>query len=92
MRWIRLPETPKQALLEPLRASIEGETDVDIRARKMRLERLMSMAYDDDIPTRVAAISGMSGDLGVDFRATLNPILTTTRMVSQDSAKGQYCA
>ena len=79
---------PEAGLLEPLRASIEGETDVDIRARKMRLERLMSMAYDDDIPTRVAAISGMSGDLGVDFRATLNPILTTTRMVSKTPPKG----
>ena len=74
---------PEAALLAPLRASIEGETDADILTRKTRLERLMSMAYDDDIPTRVAAINDMSGDLGVDFRATLNPILTTTRAISQ---------
>ncbi|AXI46306.1 urea ABC transporter permease subunit UrtB [Sulfitobacter sp. SK012] len=74
---------PEAALLVPLRASIEGETDADILARKMRLERLMSMAFDSDVPTRVAAINDMSGDLGVDFRATLNPILSTTRVVAE---------
>ncbi|WP_298860622.1 urea ABC transporter permease subunit UrtB [uncultured Sulfitobacter sp.] len=79
---------PEAALLAPLRASIEGEQDAAILARKTRLERLMSMAYDDDIPTRVGAINDMSGDLGVDFRATLNPILTTKRIVSQTMPEG----
>ncbi len=68
---------PEAGLLAPLRASIPNETDPEILSRKTRLERLMSMAYDSDIPVRVAAINEMSGDLGVDFRATLNPILTT---------------
>ena len=72
---------PEASLLAPLRASIEGEADADILARKTRLERLMSMAYDSDVPTRVGAINDMSGDLSVDFRATLNPILSTTRVV-----------
>jgi urea transport system permease protein len=72
---------PEASLLAPLRASIAGETDADILARKTRLERLMSMAYDSDVPTRVGAINDMSGDLSVDFRATLNPILSTTRVV-----------
>ncbi|MGB3243555.1 MAG: urea ABC transporter permease subunit UrtB [Sulfitobacter sp.] len=66
---------PEPALLAPLRVSMENETDPDILARKSRLERLMTMAYDTDIPARVAAIDAMAGDLGVDFRATLNPIL-----------------
>ncbi|MFT5615325.1 MAG: urea transport system permease protein [Granulosicoccus sp.] len=74
---------PEAALLAPLRASIAGEMDEDILARKTRLERLMTMAYDSDVSSRVAAITEMSGDLGVDFRATLNPILTTTRVISQ---------
>lgn len=74
---------PEVALLVPLRESIASETDEDILARKTRLERLMTMAYDNDVEIRVAAISEMSGDLGVDFRATLNPILSTTRVVSQ---------
>jgi urea transport system permease protein len=79
---------PEAALLAPLRASMTGETDGDILARKTRLERLMSMAYDSDVPSRVAAITEMSGDLGVDFRATLNPILTTTRVISQSPPDG----
>ena len=79
---------PGAALLAPLRASITEETDAGILARKVRLERLMSMAYDNDVPTRVAAISDMSGDLGVDFRATLNPILRTTLVVSKSEPDG----
>ena len=67
---------PEAALLAPLRASITGETDSGILARKARIERLMTMAYDEEVPARVAAINDMAGDLGVDFRATLNPILT----------------
>jgi urea transport system permease protein len=74
---------PGAALLAPLRASLPSETDPDILARKIRLERLMTMAYDGDVPSRVAAITDMSGDLGVDFRATLNPILSTSLVVAQ---------
>tara|TARA_R110002110_G_scaffold406442_1_gene626607 strand:- start:1794 stop:3743 length:1950 start_codon:yes stop_codon:yes gene_type:complete len=74
---------PEAALLIPLRASIASETDADILVRKERLERLMTMAYDSDESRRVAAITEMSGDLGVDFRATLNPLLATTRVISR---------
>jgi urea transport system permease protein len=74
---------PEASLLAPLRASISGETDADLLARKTRLERLMSMAYDSDVPTRVAAINEMSGDLGLDFRATLNPILSAKLVVAK---------
>ena len=68
---------PEAALLAPLRASIADEGDAELLARKTRLERLMTMAYDADPSARVAAISQMAGDLGVDFRATLNQILRT---------------
>ena len=74
---------PEAALLAPLRASLQGETEAGILARKTRLERLMTMAYDSNVAARVAAITYMSGDLGVDFRATLNPILNTTRVITQ---------
>ncbi|MGB7317692.1 MAG: urea ABC transporter permease subunit UrtB [Planktotalea sp.] len=74
---------PEVALLAPLRASIASETEPDILSRKTRLERLMTMAYDTDVPARVAAINAMAGDLGVDFRATLNPILSTKRIVTK---------
>lgn len=68
---------PGEALLAPLRASIATEPDAALLQRKTRLERLMTMAYDTDPGARVAAISAMSGDLSLDFRGTMNSILTT---------------
>lgn len=68
-------------LLAPLRASIAPETDPALRAQKQRLERLLTISYDPDEAARLAAISDMSGDLGVDVRAVLNPLVATTRQV-----------
>ncbi|WP_085828571.1 urea ABC transporter permease subunit UrtB [Roseovarius gaetbuli] len=68
---------PSSELLEPLRASIDSEPDADLKAQKQRAERLLTIAYDTDESARVGAISDMSGDLGVDLRATLNPLLET---------------
>jgi len=73
---------PDASLLAPLRASVDGETDADLRAQKQRLERLLTIGYDKDTNARVAAIKEISGDLGVDVRATLNPLLITTRDVA----------
>ncbi|MEJ2002470.1 MAG: urea ABC transporter permease subunit UrtB, partial [Maritimibacter sp.] len=53
-------------LLEPLRASIDPEPDADLKARKQRLERLLTISYDPDESARIAAIDEMSGDTGVD--------------------------
>ncbi|WP_298558668.1 urea ABC transporter permease subunit UrtB [uncultured Aliiroseovarius sp.] len=69
---------PDAALLEPLRASIDSEGDMVLKMRKIRIERLLTIAYDQDDPTRIAAINEMSDDLGLDVRATLNPLVTTT--------------
>ena len=73
---------PEGALLAPLRASIDGETDAGLKVQKQRLERLLTIGYDAVTSARVAAIKDMSGDLGVDVRATLNPLLVTTREVA----------
>ncbi|WP_170552895.1 urea ABC transporter permease subunit UrtB [Ruegeria atlantica] len=73
---------PEGALLEPLRASIEDETDADLKAQKQRLERLLTIGYDADTAARVAAVEEMSNDLGVDVRAALNPLVVTTQMVA----------
>ena len=56
-------------LLGPLRDSIETEDDPSIRARKERLEKLITITYGDDPEARIAAIEAMSGDLGVDVRS-----------------------
>ncbi|KEJ96393.1 amino acid/amide ABC transporter membrane protein 1, HAAT family [Pseudosulfitobacter pseudonitzschiae] len=74
---------PDQALLKPLRNSIEMETDATLKAQKLRLERLLTIGYDADPDARVQAMADMSGDLGVDVRATLNPLVATRRTVAQ---------
>lgn len=68
---------PGADLLAPLRASIPAEPDTSLKARKVRVERLLTIAFDPDEQARIAAIDEMSGDLGVDMRATLNPLLVT---------------
>ncbi|WP_170332106.1 urea ABC transporter permease subunit UrtB [Ruegeria arenilitoris] len=70
---------PESALLEPLRASIGDEPDVELKAQKRRLERLLTIGFDEDTTARVAAIEEVSGDLGVDVRAALNPLVVTSR-------------
>ncbi|TCS66300.1 amino acid/amide ABC transporter membrane protein 1 (HAAT family) [Primorskyibacter sedentarius] len=76
---------PEASLLEPLRASFESETDPVLLAQKQRLERLLTIGYDTDTSARITAIDDMSGDLGVDLRATLNPLVATTRAVAPEA-------
>ncbi len=73
---------PESALLEPLRASIGDEPDEELKAQKRRLERLLTIGFDEDTAARVAAIEEMSGDLGVDVRAALNPLVVTSRQAA----------
>ena len=68
--------------LAPLRAAMEGEGDPAILAQKQRLERLLTLRFDTDSAARIAAIQGFSGDLGLDLRAALNPLLTTQRLAA----------
>ncbi len=74
---VSIERDPKSAALEPLRASIEDEPDAALRAKKLRLERLLTIAFDEDEEARIAAIEEMSTDLGVDVRATLNPLVVS---------------
>ncbi|WP_373049940.1 urea ABC transporter permease subunit UrtB [Thalassovita aquimarina] len=76
-----IERAPDASTLAPLSGSIGGETDATLKARKQRLERLLTISFDKDDDARIAAIESFAGDLGVDVRAALNPILTTTRRV-----------
>ena len=71
---------PAAETLEPLRASINGEVDPAIAARKARLERLLTLRFDPDISARITAIDSFGGDLGLDLRGALNPLLATKPM------------
>ena len=74
---LSLERNPSADALSPLRASIGGETDADLKTKKTRLERLLTIGFDKDEAARIAAIDEMSTDLGVDVRATLNPLVAT---------------
>jgi urea transport system permease protein len=83
-RWdavISIERDPAPEHLAPLRNAIANEPDPELQAKKRRLERLLTIAYDAEISNRIVAINGFDTDLGVDVRATLNPLLTTKRMV-----------
>lgn len=79
-----LERDPYAAALTPLRASIAGETDPAILARKQRLALLLTIAFDSDETSRITAINQVSTDLGVDVRATLNPLVATRTEVFKD--------
>ena len=76
---VSIARDPSADHLTPLRASVEGEPEPVILAQKQRLERLLTLRFDPDSAARVAAIESFSGDLGLDLRAALNPLLVTTR-------------
>ena len=74
---------PREEHLGALRASIDDEADAGLLARKQRLERLLTATFDDDEAARVAAIESFAGDISVDARATLNPLLSTRTRVAE---------
>lgn len=70
---------PSADQLAPLRGSIASEADPALKAQKLRLERLLTIRFGANDAERIGAIEDMAGDLGVDLRASLNPVLTTSR-------------
>jgi urea transport system permease protein len=67
--------------LQALSASIAEEPNADLKARKVRLERLMTIRYGASDEARIEAIAGFRGDTAIDIRAAINPILETRRLV-----------
>ena len=70
-----IARSPAADQLEALRASIDNEPDTALQARKAQLERLLTVRFDPDSAARVAAIESLQGDLSVEARAALNPLL-----------------
>ena len=67
----------EESHLAALRGAIDSEQDPAIKSRKQRLERLLTIRFGESDEQRVAAIESFSGDLGVDVRAALNPLVVT---------------
>jgi urea transport system permease protein len=76
-----IARSPSEDHLAPLRLSIEDETDPVLQGRKIRLERLLAARFAETPAERIAAIETLRGDLGVDARAVLNLILTSSAAV-----------
>ncbi|APZ51421.1 urea ABC transporter permease subunit UrtB [Salipiger abyssi] len=87
-----ISRSPEADQLEPLRASIEGETDDDLRARKERLAGMLAARFGDTPEERIAAIEALSGALSVDVRAVLNQILSSDTAVAAAMPEGANIA
>lgn len=68
---------PEATHLGVLRQQLLLEKDPNIQSRMARLERLLTIRFDQDTNARMAAIASFAGDTNVDVRAVLNPILAT---------------
>lgn len=77
--------------LQALRDSA-ADSDPQLEARKVRLEQLLTIQYDTDPAPRIAAIEDLAGDVGLDFRAALNPLMATTRVVGTAEPEGANIA
>ncbi|SMX27393.1 High-affinity branched-chain amino acid transport system permease protein LivH [Pelagimonas phthalicica] len=71
------------AQLGALEASISGETDAALKARKEQLVTYLTARFGDTPETRIAAINTLSGDIRVETRAVLSQILTTKTLSTQ---------
>ena len=79
---------PTAEALEPLRASLATEEDPTLKAQKERLERFLTLRFDPDPAARVAAIDSLSGDISLDVRGALNPLVATSRAAFPGEPKG----
>ncbi|TJZ85012.1 urea ABC transporter permease subunit UrtB [Paracoccus hibiscisoli] len=77
--------------LTALRAALD-DPDPTLAARKARMERLLTIQHDPDSAARVAAIEQMAGDVGLDFRGVLNPLLATQPLVAPEPPAGANVA
>ncbi|MCY4180784.1 MAG: urea ABC transporter permease subunit UrtB, partial [Litoreibacter sp.] len=69
---------PEASQLAPLLASIEGDPDPAIKARKIQLANFLSARFADDPLDRIGAIASLATDTSVEARSVLNQILTVT--------------
>ncbi|MBS8225869.1 urea ABC transporter permease subunit UrtB [Vannielia litorea] len=78
-----ISRNPDPSHIAPLRESIEGEPDPAMKAQKERLLTLLTISFGEDEAARIAAIESVAGDLNVDTRGTLNPLVATTRRLAE---------
>ncbi|WGW05146.1 urea ABC transporter permease subunit UrtB [Tropicibacter oceani] len=83
-----IARAPSGDQIEPLEASLQGETDAALLARKQGVVDMLKARYGETTEVRVAAIENLAGGVSVEARATLNQILATTAGVARDLPQG----
>ncbi len=83
-----ISRNPDASHLEPLAASIDEEPSPALKAQKQRLLTLLTISFGADEDARIAAIESVAGDLNVDTRATLNPLVATTLKAAEGEPTG----
>ena len=84
---------PKASHLDALRAIQAGVSgDPRVEAQAARLERLLTIRFGANDNERIGAIRHFAGDLGVDVRAALNPLVETSLDVSEERPTGEAVA
>ena len=73
---------PDADQLEPLLASIDGEADPALKARKIQLANFLSASFAPTVADRITAIDSLSRDTSIEARAVLNQILSTKSAVA----------
>ncbi|MEM9277067.1 MAG: urea ABC transporter permease subunit UrtB [Pseudomonadota bacterium] len=68
---------PKQEHLSALREAANVETDPDLKRRFETVASLLAMQFAETTEARVEAINGFRGNLNLEVRAKLNPLLST---------------
>jgi urea transport system permease protein len=87
-----IARSPSADQIEPLRASIEGEEDPTLRARKERLAGILAARFAETAEARIAAIESFEGEIAVDVRGALNQILSASPGVAATLPEGANIA
>ncbi len=78
--------------LAALTEVLPDEADQIVRPRMERLQGLLTIRFGETDDERIAAIQRFDGDLGVDVRAALNPLLAVTVEASAEAPEGDDIA
>ena len=81
-----IARSPEESHLAVMRDAIEQEENAAIRQRMDRLSRLLTIQFAESDAERIEAIESFAGDLSLDVRATLNPLVQTRLEVAEGTA------
>ena len=83
-----IARAPEADQLAPLLASIEGEEDAALKARKIQLANFMTASFAERAQDRIAAIESLSNDATVEARSVISRILSVQSGIEADTPSG----